>query len=125
MGFWIRQRRALRGHRGWAVAARTLMLVLTLAMAGPGIGLAADLAFHAETHHGAGPAVEAAVSGTVSGAAVDPGLTAHLHCGCHQAAPLETGAVVPPPVPVRPIAARIAQAIPSPAPDRLPRPLRA
>ena len=99
------------------------MLVLTLSIAGPGIGLAADLAFHGQGHHvpSEGAAIEAAVSGSVA----DPGLTAHLHCGCHQAAPLEAASVAPPAIPDRPIVARIARAIPSVVPDRLPRPPRA
>ncbi|MDP4006912.1 hypothetical protein [Methylobacterium sp. NEAU K] len=100
-----------------------LALVLTLSIAGPGTGLAADLAFHAGSHHGRseGPAVESASARTV----VDPGVTEHLHCGCHQAAPLETGSVAPPAAPGRPIAARIAPARASVVGDRLPRPPRA
>lgn len=115
----IRQGRSGRGW--WAIAARMLALVLTLCLAGPGVGLAADLAFHAGGHHDRidGPSLVEA------GTSVDPGVTEHLHCGCHQVAPLETGALAPPAAPVRPVAVRISGALSSVAPDRLPRPPRA
>ncbi|MDH2311309.1 hypothetical protein [Methylobacterium brachiatum] len=115
----VRQGRSTRGW--WAIAARRLALVLALCLAGPGVGLAADLAFHAGGHHerSVGPSVAEA------GGAVDPGIGAHLHCGCHQAAPLETGFSGPAAIPGRPVAIRVARPLPSIAPDRLPRPPRA
>jgi len=119
----IRQAGAGRGWR--AIAARMLALVLAVSMAlslaGPGVGLAADLAFHAGGHHDRvdGPSLAQA------GSRVDPGVTEHLHCGCHQVAPLEIGIPAPPAVAGRPVAVRIAAALPSFVPDRLPRPPRA
>lgn len=123
MTFGVRQRRAARARDWWAIAARMLALVLTLTVAAPGAGLAADLAFHASGHHGrsAGPVLDApAAPGDV-----DPGLGEHLHCGCHQAARLDAAAIAPPPVPGRPLAAALAQGHSSVTPDRLPRPPRA
>jgi len=115
----VRHGRSVRSW--WAIAARMLALVLALSLAGPGVSLASDLAFHAGGEHGrsVGPSIADA------GGAVDPGVTAHLHCGCHQVAPLETGLVAPPAVPGRPVTDRIACALPSIIPDRLPRPPRA
>ncbi|MCJ2095721.1 hypothetical protein MKK67_24940 [Methylobacterium sp. J-072] len=119
----MRQGRSGRGW--WAIAARmlarVLALSLALSLAGPGVGLAADLAFHAGGHHDRvdGPSL------AEGGSSVDPGVTEHLHCGCHQVAPLETGIPAPPAVPGRPVAVRIAAALPSVVPDRLPRPPRA
>jgi hypothetical protein len=103
--------------------ALVLALVLALSVAGPGVGLAADLAFHAGGHHeaGEGSALDAPDTAT----AVDPGLAAHVHCGCHLAARLEAAMLVPPPVPGRPLRARLAQGRPPVDPDRLPRPPRA
>ena len=123
MTFGIRHRRSVRARGWWALAARMLALVLALSGAGPGVGLAADLAFHAGSHHGRseGPALDAPAASD----AVDPGLGAHLHCGCHLAARLEDEAVVPPAVPGRPLQAGLAQARASVSPDRLPRPPRA
>jgi hypothetical protein len=115
----VRQGRAARGW--WAIAARMLALVLALSLAGPGGGLAADLAYHAGGHQdrSVGPSVAEA------GSAVDPGVSAHLHCGCHQAAPLETGFSGPAAIPGRLVAIRGARPLPSITPDRLPRPPRA
>ena len=119
----VRHRRAARACGWWALAARTLALVLALTVAAPGIGLAADLAFHAGGHHGqtAGLVLDA----PAAPADVDPGLGAHLHCGCHQAARLEAADVAPPPLPGRPLPAALVQGRPSVIPDRLPRPPRA
>ncbi|MCJ2057282.1 hypothetical protein MKL09_12030 [Methylobacterium sp. J-048] len=119
MAFRVRHGRSARGL--WAIAVRMLALVLALSLAGPGVGLAADLAFHAGGHQdrSVGPSIEAA------GSAVDPGVTEHLHCGCHQAAPLEAAIAPPPAIPGRPVAVRIVRALPSVIPDRLPRPPRA
>ena len=122
MSFGVRHRRSVRGWGWWTVAVRMLALVLTLSVAGPGVGLAADLAFHAGSHHAQG---EGAVLDVPSSSAVDPGLAAHVHCGCHLAARLEGGVMVPPPVPGRPLRARLVQGRPSVDPDRLPRPPRA
>ncbi|KNY20131.1 hypothetical protein [Methylobacterium sp. ARG-1] len=115
----VRQERSTRGW--WAIAARRLALVLALCLAGPGVGLAADLAFHAGGHpeRSVGPPVAEA------GSVVDPGVSAHLHCGCHQAAPLETGFSGPLAIPSRPVAIRAASPLPSVTPDPLPRPPRA
>jgi hypothetical protein len=123
MTFGDRHGRALRARGWWAIAARMLALVLTLTVAAPGAGLAADLAFHAGGHHARsdGPVLDA----PASPADVDPGLGEHLHCGCHQAARLEAAAVAPPSVPGRPLAAASAQAFPSVTPDLPPRPPRA
>ncbi len=123
MIFGVRHGRAVGARGWWALAVRLLALVLTLSVAGPGFGLAADLAFHAGSHHGrsAGPALDA----PAASAAVDPGLDTHLHCGCHQAARLEIAAVAPPAVPGRPLRAGRAEARASVSPDRLPRPPRA
>ncbi|MBP1184006.1 hypothetical protein [Methylobacterium sp. PvR107] len=123
MTFQVRDRRAARAHGVWAIAARMLALVLILSIAAPGVGLAADLAFHADGHHSRseGPVLDAA---TASGN-VDPGLGAHLHCGCHQAARLDAADIAPPAVPGRPLPAALARALPSVVPDRLPRPPRA
>lgn len=103
------------------MAARLLALVLALSLAGPGVGLASDLAFHAGGEHGrsVGPSMADA------GGTVDPGVTAHLHCGCHQVAPLEIGFSGPLAIPDRPVAIRVTRARPSVSPDRLPRPPRA
>jgi hypothetical protein len=127
MTFGVRHRRAARARGWWAIAARMLALVLAfvlaLAVAPPGAGLAADLTFHAGSHHARsdGPALDAPAAPTD----VDPGLGEHLHCGCHQAARLEAAEVAPPSVPGRPLPAALAQGRPSVAPDRLPRPPRA
>ena len=109
-----------------AIAARVLALVLAvmlvLSVAGPGAGLAADLAFHAGgADHGRSVVETAGAAGT----AVDPGVSEHLHCGCHQAAPLEDAVLAPPVVPGRPVAVRISRALPSIIPECLPRPPRA
>lgn len=127
MTFGVRNRRAAGARGVWAIAARmlarVLALVLALSIAAPGIGLAADLAFHAGGHHSRSEAsvLDAAAASTD----VDPGLGEHLHCGCHQAARLEAVDVGPPAVPGRPLPAGLAQALPSFVPDRLPRPPRA
>ena len=100
-----------------------LALVLTLTVAAPCAGLAADLAFHAGSHHGRseGPVLDA----PTAPADTDPGLGEHLHCGCHQAARQEAADVAPPAVPGRPLPGALAQGRPSVTPDRLPRPPRA
>jgi hypothetical protein len=123
MTFGTRHRRAVRARGWWAIAARVLALVLTLAATAPGAGLAADLAFHAGAHHGGreGPVLDA----PAAPADVDPGLGEHLHCGCHQAARLEAADVAPPAVPGRPLPAGPAEGHPTFSPDRLPRPPRA
>ena len=123
MTFGVQNRHAVRARGWWALAARMLALVLTLTVAAPGAGLAADLAFHAGGPHGrsAGPVLKA----PTAPADVDPGLGEHLHCGCHQAARLEAFDVAPPAVPGRPLPGALAQGRPSVTPDRLPRPPRA
>lgn len=122
MGFGVRHRRSVRARGWWAIAVRMLALVLTLSVAGLGVGHAADLAFHAGSQHARseGAVLDAPASST----AVDPGLAAHVHCGCHLAARLEGGMMVPPPVPGRALRARLVQGRPSVDPDRLPRPPR-
>jgi hypothetical protein len=105
------------------MAVHMLALVLSLSLAAPSVGLAADLAFHAGGPHGRSEAP--ALDATASSVQVDPGLGEHLHCGCHQAARVETGSVAPPAVPGRPLAAGLERALPSITPDRLPRPPRA
>jgi hypothetical protein len=123
MTFQVRGRRAARAQGVWAIAARMLALVLALSLAAPGIGLAADLAFHAGGHHSRseGPVLDMPAASSN----VDPGLGEHLHCGCHQAARLDAADVAPPTVPGRPLPAELARALPSFVPDRLPRPPRA
>ena len=127
MTYGVRHRRAARARGWWASAARSLALVLAsvlaLAVAVPGAGLAADLAFHAGGHpvRSDGPALDA----PASPADLDPGLGEHLHCGCHQAARLEAVEVARPSVPGRLLPAAVAQGRPSVTPDRLPRPPRA
>ncbi|MCX4196489.1 hypothetical protein OMR07_13650, partial [Methylobacterium organophilum] len=61
MTFGVRHRRPAGARRWWALVARTLALVLALTVAAPGVGLAADLAFHAGGHHdrSQGPALDA------------------------------------------------------------------
>ncbi|MCJ2087913.1 hypothetical protein MKK88_18265 [Methylobacterium sp. E-005] len=100
-----------------------LALVLALSVAGPGVGLAADLAFHAGGHHTAGEG--AALDAPAATTAVDPGVAAHVHCGCHLVARLDAALMVPPSPPGRPLRARLAQGHSSIDPDRLPRPPRA
>ncbi|MEE7492251.1 hypothetical protein [Methylobacterium oryzae] len=123
MTFGVRHRRPAGARGWWALVARTLALVLTLAVAAPGAGLAADLAFHAGGHHdrSQGPALDA----PAAPAAADPGLSEHLHCGCHQAARLEATEFAPPAAPGRLLPGALAQVHPSVSPDRLPRPPRA
>ena len=116
MTFGVRHRRAARARGWWAIAARMLALVLTLAVAAPGAGLAADLAFHAGGHpaRSDGPVLDR----PTAPADVDPGLGEHLHCGCHQAARLEATDVARPSVPGRTLRAAVAQGHPSVTPDR-------
>lgn len=127
MTFGVRHRRFLRARGWWTVAVRMLALVLALSVAGhgvePGTGLAADLAFHAGGHHDAGEG--AALEAPAAATRVDPGVAAHVHCGCHLVARLEAAVLMPPPVPDRPLRARLAQGHSSIDPDRLPRPPRA
>ena len=124
MTFGVRHRRPA-GVRGWrAFVAALLALVLTLTVAAPGVGLAADLAFHGGGHHSRSegpPVLDAPAASTDA----DPGLGEHRHCGCHQAARLEATDVAPPAVPGRPLPGALAQGRPSVSPDRLPRPPRA
>ncbi|URD38523.1 hypothetical protein M6G65_08870 [Methylobacterium tardum] len=93
MTFQVRGRRAARAQGVWAIAARMLALVLALSLAAPGIGLSADMAFHAGGHHSRseGPVLDTAAASPN----VDPGLGEHLHCGCHQAARLDAADVAP------------------------------
>lgn len=123
MTFGVRHRRSVRARGWWAVAVRMLALALALTASGPGVGLAADLAFHAGGHHAAGEG--AALDAPASTTPVDPGVAAHAHCGCHLVVRLEAAVTAPPPVPGRPLRARLAQGRPSVDPDRLPRPPRA
>ncbi|WP_246750878.1 hypothetical protein [Methylorubrum rhodesianum] len=105
------------------MAVRLLALVLALATVAPTVRLADDLAFHAGGHHGRAemPAMDAAAPD----GAVDPGVTCHGHCGCHQLATLQADPVAPAPDALRPGYARVAASPVSVAPDRLTRPPRA
>ncbi|MCJ2069270.1 hypothetical protein MKK75_10740 [Methylobacterium sp. J-030] len=123
MTFGVRHRCSVRARGWWALAVRVLALVLALSVAGPGTGLAADLAFHAGDRHAVGEG--AALDAPAAATNVDPGVAAHVHCGCHLGARLEIAVTAPPPVPGRPLRARLAQGRPSVDPDRLPRPPRA
>lgn len=107
----------------WATAARALALVLALAVATPIAGLAEDIAYH-QSRHGAMEAVEAIDAASGGSHAVDPGLSTHVHCGCHVVVGLGSAGAAPPQRP-RPRYARTVEAVSSVAPDRLPRPPRA
>ena len=122
MTFGVRHRRPAGARGWWALVARMLALVLALAVATPPAGLAADLAFHAGGHHSRSQGL--VLDAPAAPANVDPGLSEHIHCGCHQAARLEAADVAPPAVPGRPLPAALAQGRPSISPDRLPRPPR-
>lgn len=105
------------------MAARMLALVLALAVVAPTAGLAEDLAFHSGRHHGR--TEMATVDAAALGEAVDPGLTCHVHCGCHQLATLQADPVAPAPDVPRPAYLCFAEALASVVPDRLARPPRA
>lgn len=107
----------------WVTAARALAAVLMLAVAAPGTGLCADLAFHA----GAASALTEpafAIDGSASQEA-DPGIAAHAHCGCHQAVNLGETAVAPAPGTSRPRYAPMREDPTSIFPTRPARPPRA
>ena len=107
----------------WATAARALALVLALAVAMPTVCIAEDLAFH----QGHDRIELSFVSDTASGGeqAADPGLTCHVHCGCHVAATVDNTDPAPLTATSRPSYARVSATLSSVAPDRLPRPPRA
>ncbi|EIZ87176.1 hypothetical protein WYO_0040 [Methylobacterium sp. GXF4] len=119
-GGWHRRRQAARD--GWALAVRTLMLVLTFAFAAPSAGFAEDLAFHAGGHHRATELTVFEASAAPSSA--DPGLACHAHCGCHQLAYLDGAPLAPAPDRPRPSYARTAEAPVAIAPGRPARPPR-
>lgn len=110
----------------WAIAARALALVLTLAVSVPTTGLAEDLAFHrGHPVHDRTELVTVSEVMPAPARTADPGITSHVHCGCHVAMPLDRPAAAPPAMPSRRCYARVA-AVPTPIfPDRLPRPPRA
>lgn len=114
------RRGAVRGW--WAFAARMLALVLALSLVSPLASLADDLAYYAggQTHVTELASVDIAPHADAS----DPGLASHLHCGCHQAAPLKTALVEPLFDGVRPRYARLTVAVSSVSPDPMPRPPR-
>ena len=115
------RRGAARGW--WAIAARMLALVLALSLVAPNPGYADDLAYHvgAQGHVTEMTCVDAAPNA----GALDPGLACHLHCGCHQAAPVTAALAEPVFDGVRPLYAWLTETASSIAPDRLPRPPRA
>ncbi|WP_342447324.1 hypothetical protein [Methylobacterium platani] len=121
-----------------------LALVLALSLVAPESGEAADLAFHAGSRGQAtgqgivtgpgivtgkmivtGPEAVVASAAAHDAGAADPGLACHLHCGCHQAAPLAAASADPACDGAPPLYARLTEAVSSLAPDRLPRPPRA
>lgn len=111
---------AARGR--WAVAARLLALVLALFLVAPVSGYAIDLAYHECHRHGA----ELTMADAAPDAdAADPGIASHLHCGCHQLAPLTSSPDEPLVEVARPAYARLSETVSSIAPDRLPEPPRA
>jgi len=107
--------------RWWAVAGRVLALVFALSVCAPVTGLASDLDYHGRGQH------SVAELGTVGApsstdAADDPGLSCHLHCGCHQFAAVAAGPVLPVIDTVKRVYARVTENLSSLAPDRLLRP---
>lgn len=106
----------------WTLAVRALALLLALSVALPEAGLAADL-----HHHLGSRPTTLAMASQVEGATqkADPGIAAHIHCGCHIAAPVSAPNPVPPMMRPRLRFDRIAQASTSIVPDLLPRPPRA
>jgi hypothetical protein len=119
-----------RGHsrRGtaqgwWTVAGRMLALVLALSLVAPSASYADDLAYHVG---GQGHVTEiTSVDAAPDAGASDPGLASHLHCGCHQAAPVTAALAEPDFDGVRLLYAWLTETASSIAPDRLPRPPRA
>ena len=106
----------------WATAARALALVMALTVAAPATCLAEDFAYHLGHQGHTGTELAAAdPSGTQD---ADPGLGAHVHCGCHLAVSVEgTGSTFETDR-SRPSYARTSEAGPSVFSDRLPRPPR-
>lgn len=115
-------RRRQVARDGWALAVRTLMLVLTLAFTAPSAGFAEDLAFHSGDHRRATEL--AVVEASASPWSADPGLVCHAHCGCHQLAYLDGAPLAPAPDRPRPSYARTAEAPVVIAPGRPTRPPR-
>ncbi|MGH1572369.1 MULTISPECIES: hypothetical protein [Methylobacterium] len=110
----------------WATAARALALVLTLAVSVPTAGLAEDLAYHqGHPGHDRTELVKAPDLMPASAQKADPGISCHVHCGCHVAMPLDAFGAVPPVSLSRPCYGQAATAHSSIFPDRLPRPPRA
>ncbi|WP_238180075.1 hypothetical protein [Methylobacterium haplocladii] len=110
----------------WATAARSLALVLALALATPTVCIAEDFAFH-QGHQGHDLTELSLVSNAASGTdqAGDPGLTCHVHCGCHIAVGVTVSEQASPQDATRPSYARVSETVSSISPDRLPRPPRA
>lgn len=100
-----------------------LALALALSLVAPPAGYADDLAYHGG---GRGHVTElASVDAAPHADASDPGLACHLHCGCHQVAPLATAWAEPLFDGVRQRYARLTVVVSSVFPDRMPRPPRA
>jgi hypothetical protein len=119
----LRRHIGLRVLGGWrAVAARLMVLVLTVTIVTPAIGLARDVAFH----QGHAQSVEAAApSADADTTAPDPGLVQHVHCGCHLAAAIASAGDVRVGAVSRPTYARMSAAVATAESDRLLRPPRA
>lgn len=117
--------RAFRAVTGWwATAARALALVMALAVAAPLAGLAEDFAFH-QDHARTEFAMVPDANSDGAKQAYDPGLSCHVHCGCHIAANLNEADVAPLLETSHPCYAWTAEMASSVFPDRLPRPPRA
>ncbi len=123
MTFEVRHRRPAGARRWWALVARTLALVLALTVAAPGVGLAADLAFHAGGHHdrSQGPALDAPAAPRPS---IPASRSTSIAAAIRRPAS-EATEIAPPAAPGRLRPGALAQGRPSVSPDRLPRPPRA
>lgn len=124
MDFRVRHSRRFAVREGWALGARALVLALALFMVASAAGAGEDLASHA--FRPLGLTEMAASDATAPAEAGGPGLACHLHCGCHQMAPLQVSADVTRSPEFEGLTySRVAEMPASIAPDRLARPPRA
>jgi hypothetical protein len=110
-----------RSSRWWAVGVRALAFVFALSISIPVAGLASDLDYHGRGQH-AGAEFGTVGAPSSTDAADDPGLSCHLHCGCHQLAAVAAGPVLPVLHTVKRVYARVIEELSSLAPNRLLRP---